>query len=69
MNATLASGRLSTAGALMFSQGQEAMATSFTGDSAIAEISHIQIFHFWGSTRHLILQNHRSPMTYTIQIV
>ena len=39
MNATLAGGSLSTAGALTFSQGQEAMATSFTGDSAITDFA------------------------------
>ncbi len=39
MNATLAGGSLSTAGTLKLSQAQEVMATSFTGDSAIADFA------------------------------
>ncbi len=39
MNATLAGGSLSTAGTLKLSQEQEAMATSFTGDSAISDFA------------------------------
>ena len=39
MNATLAGGSLSTAGTLKLSQEQKAMATSFTGNSAIADFA------------------------------
>jgi flagellar motor protein MotB len=39
MNATLAGGSLSTTGTLKLSQMEEALATSFTGDSAIADFA------------------------------